>query len=83
MIARSLEAYSREVCETLRVLQEQAKAGVVIGLAFGVVMRGRRYHVNVAGSLVNDPTFARGIVAALDDELQAMVHERAGVDRTL
>jgi hypothetical protein len=50
-------------------LLEQAKSGEVIGLAFAAMYRRRRYTVSTCGEASRNPTFARGMIAALDDEL--------------
>lgn len=67
----------------LEQVLDQARMGAVTGAVIGLSLKGRRYHVNVAGALVRDPTFARGIVAALDDELAAIVHGRSQSDTTI
>jgi hypothetical protein len=77
------DTISRDVLEAFEQLAEGARQGLIVGAVFGVALKGRRYHVNVAGSLVRDPTFARGVVAALDDELMALVQGRADADSTL
>jgi len=64
-------------------LLEEVRSGNVVGLAFGIALRGRKYFVNVAGILAKDPTYARGIVAALDDELARMVQGKADSDTTV
>ena len=77
------DTISRDVVEAFEQLADGARKGHIVGAIFGVVMKGRRYHVNVAGSLVRDPTYARGICAALDDELMGMVHGRADSQPTI
>ena len=52
----------------------------VVGVAFGAMLRQRRYLVNCAGEACRDPTTARGILAALDDELSQMVQGAADPD---
>lgn len=78
--ARSAEtkmpkAVSHDVRKCLRDLASGAEAGDVIGIAYAVVYRGRHFIVNTAGELHRNPTFARGAVAALDDELSRMAWE--------
>jgi len=63
-----------EVCKELLIA---AQSGEVLGLVFGAVLKRRRFITNTAGECHRDPTFSRGIVAAIDDELAAMVHQRA------
>ena len=68
---------SHDVVEALRTLLALAEKGQMTGIAFGATLKGRRYFTNAAGELYRDPTFARGVVASLDDELGHLVHERA------
>lgn len=74
---------SRDLLQACEQLLEAARAGEIVGMAFGVALKGRRYIVNVAGTLARDPTFARGVVAALDDELMGMVQGKADADTTI
>lgn len=67
---------SRDVVDALTVLLEGAKAGDVTGLAFAATLKKSRYITNVAGLMYKNPTFARGCVSALDDELAGIVHNR-------
>jgi hypothetical protein len=74
---------SRDLEQTCTQLLEAVQAGLIKGMVFGVAMRGKNYFVNVAGTLAHDPTFARGVVAALDDELQRMVQGGADAKTTM
>ena len=76
---------SRDVQAAMRSIQELAERREIVGVVFGLALRGpgRRYHVNVAGTLARDPTFARGVVAAIDDELRDMVHGQADAGTTM
>lgn len=76
---------SRDLSAAMRRIAEMTDQKIVIGAVFGLALRGsgRRYHVNVAGSLARDPTFARGVVAALDDELRDMVRDSAEAATTM
>lgn len=74
---------SRDVLETAEQLLDAVRAGQIVGIAFGVALRGKRYFVNVTGTLARDPTFARGVVAALDDELMGMVQGKADAATTI
>lgn len=67
---------SRDVVDALSMLLEGAKAGEVTGLAFAATLKKNRYVTNVAGLLYKNPTFGRGCVSALDDELAGIVHGR-------
>lgn len=74
---------SRDTVEALQALLHLAEAGTVTGIAFAAVMKRRKYVVNVAGEAFRDPTFARGAVAALDDELREIVQSMAQASTTL
>ena len=78
-----VHSVSRETVNTLEQLLEGARAGEVVGLAFCAVLKGPRYIVDLTGEARRNPTFARGMVCALDDELQSRVHERAMAAPTL
>lgn len=60
---------SDDTVECLEQLLNEARKGEVIGLAFAAMLKRRAYIVNAAGEALRNPTFARGMVAALDDEL--------------
>lgn len=67
---------SRDVVEALETLLAGAKAGKITGIAFACAMPKMRYITNVAGVCYSNPTFARGMVASLSDELGGLVHGR-------
>ena len=67
---------SRDVVKALETLLDLAKAGDVTGIAFACTLRQQRFITNVAGHCYKNPTFARGMVAALSDELAGLVHGR-------
>lgn len=77
------EHISRDTIEALTGLLQLAQTGAVTGLAIAVVMRRRKYLVDVCGEAYRDPTFARGAVAALDDELRDIVRSQAHAATTL
>jgi hypothetical protein len=60
---------STDTVECLETLLEQAKRGQVIGLAYAALLRKRAYVVNASGEAHRNPTFSRGCVQALCDEL--------------
>lgn len=64
---------SSDLIECTRALHEQAMKGELIGLAFAGMVKRRGYIVNTAGEAHRNPTFARGMVAALDDQLSGRV----------
>jgi hypothetical protein len=67
---------SADTIECLARLLEQAKRGEVLGLAFGVILRRSNYTVHTTGEARRNPTFTRGVLAALDDHLSDAVHGR-------
>lgn len=67
------DCVSHDTVECLSTLLERAKSGDITGIAFACVLKRRRYIVNSAGTARRYPTFARGMVKALDDELGHMV----------
>lgn len=75
---------SRDLEEAAQLLAEGIRTGQLNGLVFAASLKGtRRYFVDVAGVLARDPTLCRGIVAAIDDELQRLVQAQAMENTTL
>lgn len=78
------DTISRDVREAADLLYEGVQRGSISGVAFACTLKGgRRYFVNVAGTMATDPTLALGIVAALADELTGMVRAQAHDNTTL
>lgn len=67
---------SKDTVEALEALLEGARNGDITGIAFACTLKKMRYITNVAGVCYRHPTFARGMVAALSDELATLVHRR-------
>lgn len=65
---------SRDTVEALQTLLDAAKSGEITGIAFACTMPRMKYFTNVAGACYRNPTFARGMIAALSDELAGLVH---------
>lgn len=65
---------SQDTVECLTALLEQAKRGEVLGMVAGVVLKRSRYSVHLAGEAKRNPTYARGIIAVLDDRAAAEIH---------
>lgn len=63
------DTISRDTVECLEDLLAQARRGQVIGLAYVAMMKKREFIVNTAGEAYRNPTFTRGMVSALDDQL--------------
>jgi hypothetical protein len=68
------DSISHDTVEALQTLLKDAQRGEIIGVAFAVMYKGRDYIVNTAGEAHRSPTFARGMVQALDDHLMHKVH---------
>lgn len=71
---REVSAHTIEVLQNLLL---GAMRGEYVGLAYAVRVSNGRYFVDTAGECAEDPTHARGMVCALDDELSHMIHEAA------
>lgn len=67
---------SSDTIECLQLLLRRARRGEVIGLAYCAMLKQRAYIVNTAGVAHESPTFARGMVAALDDSLSNRIHHQ-------
>lgn len=63
------DTISTDTVECLTQLLEHAKTGEITGIAFAAMLKRRGYIANSAGEAHRSPTFARGMVAALDDQL--------------
>lgn len=71
---------SRDTVEAAKQILEGAESGEILGITFGLMLKRRRFIVNVAGECARDPTFTRGMLCAMDDELQGLVHRNSGAD---
>jgi hypothetical protein len=60
---------SHDTIKCLRTLLERAERGEVIGVAYAAMYRQREYSVHTCGEMHRNPTFCRGAVAALGDQL--------------
>lgn len=60
---------SHDTVQCLRALLKRAEAGEVIGLAYAAMYKQREYTVHTCGEMHSNPTFCRGAVAALSDQL--------------
>ena len=65
-----------DVVTALEQLLEGAKRGEITGIAFAVTLKRERFFTDVAGHCYTNPSYARGIVAFLSDELAGIVHSR-------
>lgn len=64
---------SKDTVEALQSLLRDAESGDIIGFVYAAMYKGRNFIVNTAGEAYQSPTFARGMVAALDDHLMDRV----------
>lgn len=71
---------SHDTIEALETLLAGAKSGEITGIAFACTMKKTRYFTDVAGACYKNPTFSRGMLMTLGDELSAMIHERDTLD---
>lgn len=62
-----------DLIECLEVLLDAARRNELTGIAFAGTLKRRGYIVNTAGEAHRNPTFARGMIAALDDQLSMRV----------
>ena len=69
----ALDSVSRDTVSCLRDLLSRAECGEVIGVAYAAMYKRRKYTVHVCGEADRNPTFARGMVGALGDELSKRV----------
>ncbi len=60
---------STDTVDCLDELLTMARAGEVIGVAYVAMLKRRKYIVNTAGEAHRNPTFTRGMIQALNDEL--------------
>jgi hypothetical protein len=60
---------SADTIEVLKQLLDAAKKGELIGLAFAAMYRRRAYAVGYTGECARNPTFARGMVDDLHDDM--------------
>lgn len=67
---------SHDLVECLETLLASAKAGEITGIAFAAMVKRMRYITDVAGACHKNPTFTRGMVITLSDELAEMIHQR-------
>lgn len=64
---------SPETLKALEGLAQDAREGELIGFAYVAMYRRREYTASATGEARRNPTFARGMLAALDDYLADIV----------
>src|SRR4051794_20372114 len=64
---------AHDTVAALEKLLTDARAGELIGIAFAAAYSRRSYATQVTDDLLENPTFARGMVATLDDQLRRLM----------
>jgi len=62
-------AIDQRTVDVLRLLLDQALDGQVVGFVYGAISPDHEYFVEAVGEARCNPTFTRGVVAAIDDYL--------------
>jgi len=65
-----------QTINALEQLLDFARRGEVRGVAFAAAFRGMHYVTDVAGTCAQHPTWTRGALRALDDDLAAIIRYR-------
>jgi len=63
------DTISTDTVECLDELLAMPRAGEVIGIAYVAMLKRRKYIANAAGEAHRNPTFSRGMIQVLDDQL--------------
>lgn len=63
------EPVSHDTVEALEFLLGRARAGELIGIAYGAMLKNRYCLVDTAGEAYRNPLFALGIVCMLTNDL--------------
>jgi len=71
---------SKDVVEVLELMLENARTGSITGIAVAATMRKSRYITTIAGHCLVNPTFARGMVLSLSDELGQVAKEMNAIE---
>lgn len=64
---------SQDTVLALEEMLADARAGRIVGLVIAAMYVEREYVVGATGEAFRSPTFARGMVAAIDDQLSRMI----------
>lgn len=64
---------SPEVFYALKQRAREARDGDLIGIAYVALYRGHDYAVEILGETRRAPTFTRGMLCLLDDQLAALL----------
>jgi hypothetical protein len=66
-----------DTVECLERLLEAARSGQIIGIAFVAMLQRREYLAEAVGEAARNPTFARGMVGALEDRISYLMRARS------
>lgn len=73
VLLRPYAASQADTISALEDLLQDARPGELIGLAYVAMRLDRGYSVGVAGETKRSPTFTRGMLRLLDDELAKII----------
>lgn len=65
-----------DTVECLERALDAARRGQVLGCGLMLMLKGREYVIEATGEVRRNPTFARGMLAALDDLLRTLMQVR-------
>lgn len=65
-----------DTVKTLETMLSDAKAGRLIGMACVAMYSERHYAVEITGETVRCPTFSRGMLTVLDDQLGDLIRRQ-------
>lgn len=69
-------AATKETVECLERLLAMAKSGELIGVALVAMLKHRDYFTHATGETYRNPTFTRGMLRVLDDDLGRLITGR-------
>lgn len=74
---------STDAVEAFEQITDAARNGIVLGAAFALLLKRRRFMVNICGEAARDPVMVRGAILSLDDYLRDLVVQRVDARTTL
>ncbi len=69
------DGFSPDTVQVLERMLAEAKDGELLGIAYVAMYRRRQYTAGAAGECRRNPTFTRGMLAALNDLLGDLVRQ--------
>lgn len=72
------DALPHDTVECLEHLLHAARKGQLQGLGVVAMFKGREYLVETTGEVHRNPTFARGMVGALEDKISRLMNKDGG-----